>query len=345
MRLITFKDAIRESLEEALYDKRVILIGEGAPDPKAVFGTTAGLKEKFPGQVFDMPISENGMTGVCIGAAINGLKPVLVHQRIDFSLYSADQLINNAAKWYSMYGGQKSVPMVVRMIIGRGWGQGNQHSQNLTALYAHVPGLKIFVPSNAADAKLMLREAIQYQGPVLFIENRWLYETTSEFSEHDVHLPAGFPRKISDGNKVTMVAIGHAVKEATLALKWIAPGTVDLFDIRSIRPLPIYEIINSVSETQALIVVDDAWPFCGVAAEIIAQVVETVPMLKCVHRVTYPDKPSASSPALAADFYAGPYDICRAVRRVGDYVDLAEARGYQLARTHDVPDKNFRGPF
>jgi len=352
-RLLTFKEALREAHEIALQDPSVILIGEGVPDPKAIFGTTAGLKEKFPNQVFDMPVSENGMTGICIGAAINEMKPILVHQRMDFSLYSADQLINNAAKWYSMFGGQKSVPLVIRMIVGRGWGAGNQHSQNLTALFAHVPGLKIFCPSNASDAKTMLLAAVKDPNPVLFVEHRWLYETTSEMREEEfqpVPLCYSWNTLRQWIDEVTIVAAGHATLEALRARNFLAKAGVkaSVVDLRSIKPLGMVFIKHRVKNTKNLIVVEDGWKFCGLGAEIIAQLAEDgeISFDAPPVRLTYPDYPSGSSPGLTANYYVGPYDIGKAVEKVlRRPLDLSELKSYQESRTHDVPDANFRGPF
>lgn len=352
MRVLKFKEAILEAQAQCLEDKSCILIGEGVPDPKAIFQTTAGLKDKFPTQVFDMPISENGLTGVCIGAAINGLKPILVHQRIDFSLYSMDQVVNNAAKWFSMYGGQKSVPIVIRMIVGRGWGQGNQHSQNLTALYAHVPGLKIVCPSNAYDAKGLFTAAVKDPNPVIYIEHRWLHETTSHVPENPYTVPIGIAGGIGGYwmGGVTLVASGYAYREADKAREFLQELGVDihLIDLKSIKPLNIGLIKESVAMTRRLVVVDDAWRFCGLAAEIIASVCEEerIHMVAPPVRVTYPDYPSGSSPALTKAYYNGPLDICVAVEKVlGRELDLEAVRAYQNARIHDIPDQSFKGPF
>ncbi len=352
-RTLTFKEAIREAQEQVLKDHlECFLIGEGVGDPKNVFGTTTGLKEKFPDRVFDMPISENGGTGVCIGAAINGHKPILVHQRMDFSLYSMDQIVNNAAKWFSMYGGQKSCPLVIRMIVGRGWGQGNQHSQNLTALYAHVPGLKIVCPSTAYDAKGLFISAVRDPNPVLFIEHRWLYETTSFVPEEMYQVEIGNLKTSSpDKDHITIVASGHAAKEARMAVEHLSTHGLftNLIDLNTIKPLDIETIIDSAVRTHNLIVVEDAWRSGGVAAEIIAQVCEdkmiaAIPGFRPI-RITYPDYPSASSPALTKNYYPGPYEICLAVKSLGYRVSLDEVKSYQEARVHDVPDQNFKGPF
>jgi pyruvate dehydrogenase E1 component beta subunit len=330
-------------------DKRVILIGEGVPDPKAVFGTTTRLKEKFPKQVFDSPVSENGVTGICIGAAINGLRPILVHQRMDFSLYSADQIINVASKWYSMYGGQKSVPLVIRMIVGRGWGQGNQHSQNLTSLYALVPGLKIVCPSNAYDAKGLLISAVYDDNPVIFVEHRWLHETTSHVPEgyYECELePVGLMP--DSGFQITIVSSGHATLETKKALELLKFTAVHHIDLNVIKPLNIDLIKHSVNRSGRLLVVDDCWGFGGVAAEIIASVAESCDLKAKPARITYPNFPSASSTYLTKNYYPGPYDIANKIFEVSQSnyeIDFKPILDYQLNRTHDVPDQNFRGPF
>lgn len=349
MRLLKFSEAIREAQEQLLEDERVFVIGEGLPDPKAVFGTTLGLKDKYPTRVFDMPISENGGTGICIGAAINGLKPILVHQRIDFSLYSIEQIVNNAAKWYSMFGGQRSVPLVIRMIIGRGWGQGNQHSQNLTSLYAHIPGLKIVCPSSAHDAKGLLVSAVNDPNPVLFIEHRWLYETTSHVPEYLYGIPLEVI-KGTGGSDMTIVSNGHAYKECLKAKEFLDKNSVecDLIDLKTIKPMNIHPIIESVAETGRLLVVMDEWEFGGIASEIIAQVSIALPGTEC-DRLTYPNYPSGSSPGLTENYYPGPYDICLKVCELIDnnfsQFSLEEMLVYQKTRQHDVPDSNFKGPF
>lgn len=359
-RLLTFKEAIREAQEICLQEKSVILIGEGVPDPKAIFGTTAGLKDKFPIQVFDSPLSENGVTGICVGAAISGLRPILVHQRIDFSLYSADQIINVAAKWFSMFGGQKSVPLVIRMIVGRGWGQGNQHSQNLTSLYAHVPGLKIVVPSNAYNAKGLLIAAVRDPNPVLFIEHRWLYDTTSHVPEGSYEIPIGEAREITveeshayryKSPTVTVVSSGHATREVEFAARYLFDKykiKIDHVVLLTIKPLNMPAVKSSLKISKRLVVVDDSWRFGGLAAEIIAQVAEdpSIDLLKRPARITYPDFPSASSPYLTKNYYPGPYDIAKViVQQLESDIDLSELLSYQDSRTHDVPDQNFRGPF
>ena len=186
-RKITYGEAIREALETAMStDDSVICYGLGVDDPKGIFGTTLGLQEKFGSdRVFDMPTSENAMTGIGIGSAIYGLRPVMVHQRLDFFLLAMDQLVNNAAKWHFMFGGQDSVPLTIRLILGRGWGQGPTHSQNLQSWFAHIPGLKVVMPATARDAKGLLLSSVFDNNPVVFLEHRWLHNLEGEVAEDD----------------------------------------------------------------------------------------------------------------------------------------------------------------
>lgn len=282
----TFAEYIRQAQATALKDKNVILIGEGVPDKKAVFGSTAGLKDQYPDRVFDMPVSENGVTGVMIGAALGGLKPIMVHQRIDFSLYAMDQIINNAAKWYSMFGGKsRNVPMVIRMVIGRGWGQGNQHSQNLAALYAHVPGLKVMMPSNGQDAYEMFLKAVDDPNPVLFLENKWLYAST--------HGPVK-----QSGHGATVVASGYAAWEASQKYKW-----AEIVDLNVLNPIDWAPIFDSVSRTKNLIVIEDAWEQGSISGEIIAKVCSEMQLESKPQRFTCPNYPAPSSPGLTKGYY------------------------------------------
>lgn len=176
-RTLTFGKAVNEALATALAeDPKAILFGLGTDDPKGIFGTTVGLQQKFGRErVFDMPTSEAGMTGVAIGASLNGIRCIMTHQRLDFFLLTMDQLVNNAAKWHYMFGGKSSVPITIRLILGRGWGQGPTHSQSLQSWFAHIPGLKVVMPTTPKDAKGLLLASIFDPNPVLFLEHRWLH--------------------------------------------------------------------------------------------------------------------------------------------------------------------------
>jgi pyruvate dehydrogenase E1 component beta subunit len=351
MRILSFVEALREGTEQLLAaDKAVYLIGEGVPDPKNIFGTTAKLKDKFPSQVFDMPISENGLTGVAIGSALGGMKPIMVHQRMDFTLYALDQIINNAAKWYSMFGGQKSVPLVIRMIIGRGWGQGNQHSQNLEVLYAHIPGLKVVAPSTAYNAKGMLLSALKDPNPTIFIEHRWLHNTVSDVPEKMYEVPLGVARLAREGKDITIATWGYMVLETMKAVEYLeAQGvSVEVLDMQTLRPMDIPAVKRSVKKTGRLLVVNEAWRFAGLAGEVIASIAEDESIeLKCrPQRLTNPDYPSPSTHALTKYYYNGPQEIVAAVgSMLKKNLDLGGVSEYQSKRVHDVPDQNFKGPF
>jgi pyruvate dehydrogenase E1 component beta subunit len=210
--LMTYRDAILDAQDLALTsDPKVFIMGEGVDDPKAIFGTTRGLQEKFgKSRVFDMPIAENGMTGVAVGAALAGYRPIMTHQRIDFLLYAMDQLVNQAAKRYYSSGGLQSIPLTVRAIVGQGWGQGSQHSQSLQALFAHIPGLKVVMPSSPRDAKGLLLASIMDNNPVIFVEHRMLYEVTEPIQNGTIEMNLGEARVVRTGSDVTVVATSTA---------------------------------------------------------------------------------------------------------------------------------------
>lgn len=356
-RHLAFVDALREGLDQALEkDPRVIVIGEGVPDPKAIFNTTAGLRGKYgASRVFDMPLAENGLTGICIGAALSGLRPVMVHQRIDFALLAMDQLINNAAKWHYMFDGKASVPLVVRMIVGRGWGQGPQHSQSLQAMFAQVPGIKVVMPTTAYDAKGMLIAAIEDDNPVLFIEHRWLHHVKDNVPETYYRVPIGKARVLQEGSDVTIAAFSYMVFEALIAARALLSSMgirVEVIDMRSVRPLDIATVLESVKKTGRLIVADTAFKTGGIAGELISQVTEQAfNVLKAAPvRIASPDHPVPTSPFMAEHYYPSPQTIADAVidltggsKNTDDYQKLSAL----MVRNgpHDVPNREFSGPF
>jgi len=356
-RNISFAEAVREGLDEAMqHDSRVIVIGEGVPDPKAIFNTTAGLFEKYgSSRIFDMPLAENGLTGICIGAALAGIRPVMVHQRLDFVLLAMDQLVNNAAKWHYMFDGKASVPLVVRMIVGRGWGQGPQHSQSLQAMFAMVAGLKVIMPMSAYDAKGMMISAIEDDGPVLFIEHRWLHHVKDSVPEKYYKVPLDKARVLHEGSAVTVAAFSYMALEslaAAKALKSLMGLAIEVLDMRSIRPLDIEAVIKSVRKTGRLVVADTASHTGSIAGELIAQVSEKAfQTLKAAPlRIASPDYPTPTSHFMTEHYYPGAQTIADAVielvginKGTDEYAELLVSLSNK--RPHDIPDREFTGPF
>lgn len=350
-RQIRFVEALREAQDQCMAkDPSVYVMGLGVPDPKGIFGTTAGLQAKYgPERVMDMPLSENGMTGVAIGSALVGMRPILTHQRMDFALLSIEQLVNQAAKWNYMFGGQSRVPMVVRMIVGRGWGQGPQHSQSLHSWFGHIPGLKVVLPTTAYDAKGLLVSAIEDDHPVIFVEHRWLYGISGEVPAEIYRVPIGKARVMRSGNDVTIVGSSYMALEAVRAAEALAAEGVgaEVIDLRSLRPLDAETVVDSVRKTGRLVVADHSWREFGTAAEIVALATERAfSALKAAPvRITLPDSPVPSSPALADSYYPRAPHIAAAVNRMlGRPVDPASF-AVPPGRRLDQPDASFTGPF
>lgn len=348
-RRITYAKAIREALEQGMErDSSVFVIGEGVPDPKGAFGTTKSLIEKFgKKRVMEMPVSENAMTGVCIGAALSGLRPVMVHLRVDFTLLALDQIINNAAKWSYMFGGQSKVPLVIRMMIGRGWGQGPQHSQSLQALYAHIPGLKVVMPTSAYDAKGMLMAAMKENNPVIFIEHRWLYDIEGEVPEKPYEVPIGKGRKIREGKDITIAATSYMNVEALKAAECMEKEGIsaEIIDIRCLKPFDEDIIIDSVKKTGRLLVLDTGHYTAGFSAEVVSRVSEKAfSSLKAApRRIAMPDIPCPTTRGLTRYYYPLHSDV---VRKVYEMLGRKEIPKFKEETVPlDLPDKSFRGPF
>ena len=277
-RILTYAEAVREATEQEMArDPSVIVLGIGVDDFKAVYGTTRGLLEKFgPERVFDTPLSEDGMTGVAIGAAMAGLRPIHVHIRMDFVMLAMNQIVNIAAKARYMYGGTVSVPIVVRSVIGRSWGQGAQHSQALQALFMHVPGLRVVAPSTPYDAKGCLIMSIRDDNPVMFIEHRMLHSQRGHVPSDLYAVPFGKARVLAKGSDITLVGISYMTVECLRAQRYLGEVGIsaEVIDPVCLSPLDIETILTSVKKTGRLLLVDSGWTVCGASAEILAQVAE-----------------------------------------------------------------------
>ncbi|NOX75101.1 MAG: alpha-ketoacid dehydrogenase subunit beta [Gammaproteobacteria bacterium] len=344
-------DALALCLER---DPSTLLIGEGVPDPMGIFGTTTGLRDRFGAErVLDMPLSENGLTGICIGAAISGLRPIMVHQRIDFALLAMDQLVNNAAKWRYMFAGQASVPLVVRCIVGRGWGQGPQHAQSLQSLFAHIPGLKVVMPVFPDDAKGMLCAAVADDDPVIFIEHRWIHPVRGEVPDGYFETPLGKARVRREGRHITIAAFSFMTIEALHAARALANLGIEaeVIDMRSVSPLDVPTVLRSVAKTGHLLVADTGHQSFGVAGELISRVVRQGfdHLTAAPVSVTLPDLPCPTSHVWAAHYYPTAVDIAeQALRQCGISIGEAEHRELEklLPTTPpDIPNPDYRGPF
>jgi len=326
-----------------------IIIGQGVTDFKGIFGTTTGLAERYPGRVIETPLAEESVAGICIGAALNGLYPINTHIRADFSLLAMNQLINLAAKYRYMFGGLFRVPMMVRLVIGRSWGQGAQHSQSLQSLYAHIPGLTVLMPVTPDAIIHSYAYAIaERAGPVLVLEHRLMYDIAFEADTHDWSVDPFATRLDREGRDVTIVATSIMVLEARRAAAHLAQHGIDceVIDLHSISH-PDHDMIRaSVAKTGRLLVADTSWLAYGVAAEVCRIVCERDPALLRAPVVTLGMQPAPCPTAKALEdlYYPNLRTLCDAVARL---VRGRENHGVPLPDGTSMTDfyKHFKGPF
>lgn len=320
-RKLTYSLAINEAFHQMMEaDPSFFLMGQGTKSPWYVGNTAQGLLERFgEARVIDTPISENAMTGAAVGAALAGMKPIVVHPRMDFMLYAFDPIINEAANWYYMNGGKLSVPVVIWGIINRGGEQAAQHSQALHAMFAHTPGLKVVMPATPYDAKGLMVAAIRDPNPVVYIDDRWLYAVENIVPEYlyEVEIGKGIIRK--EGTDATVVGISFMANESLKAAEALVNEGIDIecIDLRTVKPFDKNLILASVQKTGRLVVADVGWKTCGFAAELSAFVAEEAfQYLKApVQRVALPDCPAPASSVLEKEFYKTSTDIVEAVRK------------------------------
>ena len=349
-RNLKFTDAINEAMILSMKrEKKVICYGLGVDDPKRIFNTTNNLKEIFGSKrVFDVPTSENALTGIGIGSSINGLRPVMVHQRLDFFLYAMDQLINGAAKWSYVFGGVKSLPLTIRLIIGRGWGQGPTHSQSLQSLFLHIPGLKVVMPSNSYQAKGLLNAAIFDNNPVLYLEYRWLHNTYSHVPKKFYRLPLDQPQILRKGKDLTIVSMGYMSNEAIVADKILRHQGIqsEIIDMCVMSPLNLTKVFNSVKKTKHLLLLDTSTSICSLSSEILSQTYRNCfSYLKSKPEIlSLPHVPQPTSFALTKNFHNDYIDIIRSVKNILKIKkDIKFEKNKKIF--HDVPDSKFKGPF
>ncbi len=352
-KLITMSNAINEALHFSMKkDKNLLCFGLGTTDPKGIFSTTINLEKKFgKDRVFDVPASENALTGISVGLSLEKIRSVVSHQRLDFFLLAMDQLVNNAAKWYFTF--SQPVPITIRLIIGRGWGQGPTHSQNLHSWFAHIPGLKVVIPSNPRDAKDLLISSIFDPNPVIFIEHRWLHEMEGNINKKTEIKKLdnlGKCKIIEKGNKLTIVASSYLVHEARIALRYLKKFKIDceLIDLRVIKPLDWKTIEKSVKKTGNLLVLDTGSDTLSFASEIISSIsIRLFQYLKNPPvKLTMPDIPEPASYGLTKGFYIRPKNIAEKIIKILNIKDGNILKLIQKEpNPHDIPGSWFKGPF
>ncbi len=272
MRTIQFREALREAMsEEMRRDENVFLMGEEVAEYNGAYKVSQGMLDEFgPKRVIDTPISELGFAGIGVGAAMNGLRPVIEFMTFNFSLVAIDQVINSAAKMYSMSGGQFNIPMVFRGPTGSAGQLGAQHSQNFENWYANCPGLKVVVPSNPYDAKGLLKAAIRDNDPVIFMESEQMYGDKGEVPEEEYIIPIGQAKVVKEGSEITFVSFGKILKVALAAAEELAKDgiSVEVIDLRTVRPIDYATILESVKKTNRLVIVEEAWPLASISTEL-----------------------------------------------------------------------------
>jgi len=322
VRKISYVQALNEALHQSIAaDDKVCLIGQGVNSPWYVGNSTVGLVDQFGSErIIDTPVSENGITGVAIGAALAGMRPILLFPRMDFMYYAMDQIVNHAANWHYMFGGQLSVPLTIWAIINRGGEQAAQHSQALQAMFTHIPGLKVVIPSTPYAAKGLLIASIDDNNPVVFIDERWLYNDIGEVPGEMYSVPIGKGLVRCKGRDITIVATSYMVNEAVKAAESLEKKDIaaEVIDLRSLKPMDEGLVLESVKKTGRVIVADGGWRTCGVSAQISALIAEKAfEHLKApIMRVTLPDTPAPASSVLEKAFYPNNDNIVSAVEKV-----------------------------
>lgn len=346
-RLLSYSQAIAEAcIQEMERDKNVFLLGLDVDDHKSIQGSTSGILKKFgKNRIFSTPLSEDAMTGVAIGAAMAGLRPIHVHIRMDFLLLAMNQLINIAAKSHYMYNGQLSVPLVIRAMVGRSWGQGAQHSQSFHSLFMNIPGIKVVAPTNSHDVKGSLISSIRDNNPVIFMEHRLLYNQKSYVPRDLYTIEIGKGRVLKKGSDVTIVGISHMVIESLRAGRILEHYglNAEIIDPISLKPLDINLINNSFRKTNKLLIVDNGWKTCGIGAEIISQILEKNPIIKNpkIARMGFAESPCPTTKSLENLFYPSAIEIAeKALSLFGKKIKISQKN---LKWENEIDE--FKGPF
>lgn len=322
MKTIQFREAICEAMsEEMRRDETIYLIGEEVAEYNGAYKASKGMLDEFgPKRVIDSPIAELGFTGIAIGSAMNGNRPIVEYMTFNFALVGIDQIINNAAKIRQMSGGQINCPIVFRGPTGSAGQLGATHSQAFENWFANTPGLKVVVPSNPYDAKGLLKAAIRDDDPVIFMESEQMYGDKGEVPDGEYIIPIGVADIKREGTDVTIVSFGKIIKEAYKAAEILEKEgiSVEIIDLRTIRPMDSEAIFKSVRKTNRLVILEEAWPFGSVSSEIAFQVQENIfdYLDAPIKRITTADTPAPYSPVLLEEWLPNANDVVKAVKEV-----------------------------
>jgi len=322
MREIQFREAICEAMsEEMRRDERVYLMGEEVAEYNGAYKASKGMLDEFgPKRVIDTPIAELGFSGIGVGSAMNGLRPIIEFMTFNFSLVSIDQIISNAAKMYQMSGGQFNIPIVFRGPTGSAGQLGATHSQSFENWFANVPGLKVVVPSNPKDAKGLLKSAIRDNDPVLVMESEQMYGDKGLVPEGEYLIPIGVAEVKRTGSHVTIVSFGKIIKHAYTAAEQLAKEGIEceIIDLRSVRPIDYATVVASVKKTNRLVVLEEAWPLANISTDITYNVQKNAfdYLDAPVKRINTLDTPMAYAPTLVEAFLPQVDDVIKAVKSV-----------------------------
>jgi pyruvate dehydrogenase E1 component beta subunit len=349
---LSYRDALFHAMKDAMESTdKTIMFGQGIIDHKGIFGTTTGMAEKYGrDRVVEVPLAEEGVTGICIGAALNGIYPINVHIRADFVLLAMNQIINLAAKYKYMFGGLFEVPMLIRLVIGRSWGQGAQHSQSLQSLFAHIPGLTVIMPASSGAIVDSYAHAVhKHKGPVISLEHRLMYDLTFE-ADHEPQVLGATPfsqRLVRAGTDVTIVSTSIMSLEARRAADWLAARGIscEVIDLHCVSHINAGIILDSVRKTGRLLVADTSWLPYGVAAEVCRLVCERDPSVLKAPVVTMGMAPAPCPTAKALEdiYYPNLTTLTDAIARLVRGKD----HGIELPHERSMADvyKRFKGPF
>ena len=339
---LSYPQAINYALTEKMKrDESIYILGQGADDSTSAVGPLEGLKEKYPDRIMDVPMAEEAVAGICVGMAMNKLRPINWHIRMDFLLLAMNQIINMAAKIHYMYGGKQSCPVAFRSMIGKSWGQGPQHSQSFYPQFINIPGLNVYAPVIPYDAAASYLQMLEDFNPSIMIEHRLLYYQKGEVDDYDFikNIPT---RVLKEGTDITLVGISQMAIECLRAAKILEKQIgikAEVITPVSLKPLDITKIEESVRKTQCLIVVDNSWIECGLGAEIISRLHENGIHNFISTRMGFAETVCPTSPSIEKLFYPDPVSIAKKVCKI---------LGYLLPDDNPVIEREeieFKGPF